>query len=83
MAGVVAGREVPRFASSPDVRKSMLTPAGQRLLEHSAQGRRSSSRIAGQREVAAGAVGVAGVQGRTPLMRTPLIRDGRTPLIKK
>ena len=68
---------MPKFASSPDVRKSMLTPAGQRLLEHSAQGRRSSSRIAGQREVK------VGVQGRTPLMRTPLIRDERTPLIKK
>ena len=74
---------MPKFASSPDVRKSMLTPAGQRLLEHSAQGRRSSSRIAGQREVAVAVVGAAGVQGRTPLMRTPLIRDGRTPLIKK
>jgi len=82
LAGVVGGREVPRFASSPDVRKSMLTPAGQRLLEHSAQGR-SSSRLAGQREMSVGRVGVAGVQGRTPLMRTPLIRDGRTPLIKK
>jgi len=58
-----------------------LTPAGQRLLEHSAQGR-SSSRLAGQREMAAGGVGAAGAQGRTPLMRTPLITDGRTPLIR-
>ena len=82
LVGVAGGKEVPKFASSPDVRKSMLTPAGQRLLEQSAQGRRSSSRLATQRETAAGVVSGAAM-GRTPLMRTPLVRDGRTPLIKK
>ena len=83
LAGTV-GREVPKFASSPDVRKNMLTPAGQRLLEQSAQGRRGSSRLARQRETAEGFVGGSGAaMGRTPLMRTPLVRDGRTPLIRK
>ena len=76
-------REVPKFATSPDVRKSMLTPAGQRLLEKSAlgAGRSSSTRFAAKGETAAGVNSTT--VGRTPLMRTPLVRDGRTPLIKK
>jgi protein DGCR14 len=81
------GKAVPKFMSSPDVRKTLLTPAGQRLLENSTQGRRSSSRLAmnivkGKERESAAQVS-AGIIGRTPLMRTPLLKDGATPLRKK
>jgi protein DGCR14 len=84
---VDGGKEIPKFASSPDVRKTMLTPAGQRLWAQSTQGRRSSSRLVAQgvknsrgvRETAAQVTGI----GRTPLMRTPMLKDAATPLIKK
>lgn len=88
------GGGVPKFMSSPVVRRNLLTPAGKRLLENSTQGRRSSSRLAtgskltgssssgnGHRESAAQVS--AGIVGRTPLMRTPLLKDGATPLRKK
>ena len=73
---------IPKFASSPDVRRTLLTPAGKRLLESSTQGRRTQSgngtTIAGKRESAAQVN-----TGRTPLMRTPRLKDGATPLHKK
>jgi protein DGCR14 len=70
------GKDVPKFVSSPDVRKTMLTPAGQRLLSHSIQGRRL-----GGNEKRESAAQVSSI-GRTPLMRTPRLKDA-TPLIKK
>ena len=75
------GKEIPRFASSPDVRKTILTPAAQRLWEQTTQGRRTGSLLVDgkQRETAAQISGI----GRTPLMRTPMLRDKATPLIKK
>lgn len=74
--------EVPKFTSSPDVRRNLLTPAGQRLLENSTQGRlRSSSRLAGSNRVRESAAQV--VSGRTPLMRTPKLKDGATPVVRK
>jgi protein DGCR14 len=77
-------KDIPKFASSPDVRKTMLTPAAQRLLVHSVQGRHSN--LSGQddqqgkeRETAAQVSGI----GRTPLVRTPMLKDAATPLIRK
>ena len=74
---------VPTFASSPDVRSNLLTPAGQKLLENSTQGRlRSSSRLAGgNNKIRESAAQV--ISGRTPLMRTPKLKDGATPIVKK
>ena len=49
---------VPKFMSSPDVRKGLLTPVGQRLAT-------------GKRERESAAQVSSGIVGRTPLMRTP------------
>lgn len=77
-------KEVPKFASSPDVRKLGLTPAGQRLWEGSLQGKRG---VLGGGEVVEGRETAAQVSsslvGRTPLMRTPKLREGSTPVVKK
>jgi protein DGCR14 len=77
LGGTVA---TPKFASSPDVRRLGLTPAGQRLWEGSLQGRRVLRGDAGREspQVSGGSV-----VGRTPLMRTPRLAEGGTPLGKK
>jgi len=75
------GRGVPKFASSPDVRKLGLTPAGQRLWEGSLQGKQGILGGDGGRESAAQVS--SSVVGRTPLMRTPKLKEGATPMVKK
>lgn len=67
---------IPKFTSSPDVRRSMLTPAGQRLFDESVQGQRAGMRER-ERKERESAAQVSGI-GRTPLMR-----EAKTPLIKK
>jgi Nuclear protein Es2 len=69
----------PKFASSPDVRKLGLTPAGKRLWEGSLQGRRVLKEEGRESAAQVSSVGV----GRTPLMRTPRLAEGGTPLGKK
>jgi len=75
------GTEVPKFASSPDVRRLGLTPAGQRLWEGSLQGKRGVLGAGEGRESAAQVS--SSVVGRTPLMRTPKLKEGATPMVKK
>jgi protein DGCR14 len=75
------GKDIPKFGSSPDVRKGLLTPAAQRLLAGSMQGRRSSSRLVAQGERQRETGQISGL-GRTPLMRTPVLKGGETPLGK-
>ena len=75
---LAGGADIPKFGSSPDIRRNMLTPAAQRLWASTAQGRRSSRLVErGERESAAQVS--ANVVGRTPLMRTPMLKDGATP----
>jgi protein DGCR14 len=65
-----SGKDIPKFATSPDIRRG-LTPAGKRLLASSAQGRRGTSRLVAQttqRETGS----LSGI-GRTPLMKTPAL----------
>lgn len=67
---------VPKFASSPDVRKLGLSPAGKRLWEGSLQGQRV---LRGEGMESAARVSTSSVVGRTPLMRTPRLAEGGTP----
>lgn len=80
-------KEVPKFTSSPDVRRTLLTPAGQRLLDQTTQGRRTSSRliVGAKGGTPVGRESAAQVSriGQTPLMKTPRLKDAATPLIKK
>lgn len=75
---------VPKFGSSPDVR--LLTPAAQRLWAQTAQGRRSSRLVEmgerSRKERESAAQVSANVVGRTPLMRTPMLKDAATPARK-
>ena len=73
------GKDIPKFVSSPDVRKTVLTPGGQRLLDQTT-GRRSS-RLANQMERESAAQ-VSSI-GRTPLMKPPRLREGATPFVRK
>jgi protein DGCR14 len=78
------GKEIPKFGSSPDVRKGLLTPAAQRLFASSTQGRRNSSRLVAQGERQRETGALSGI-GRTPLMRTPrtpMLKGGQTPVGK-
>ena len=51
---LAAGADIPKFGSSPDIRRNMLTPAAQRLWASTAQGHRSSRLVErGERESAA------------------------------
>lgn len=69
--------DIPKFGSSPDIRRNLLTPAAQRLWASTAQGKRSSSRLVekGDRERESAAQVSANISGRTPLMRTPMLKD--------
>ena len=71
----IFGTPIPKFTSSPDVRRTVLTPAGQRLFDESVQGRRSNRLV--ERKARESAAQVSGI-GRTPLMR-----EAKTPLVKK
>lgn len=76
------GKQIPKFGSSPDVRRNMLTPAGQRLLAQSTIGKRSSSRLAEGQKGREHAEQVSSA-GRTPLMKTPLLKDAATPVVER
>jgi protein DGCR14 len=80
--GTPGGKQIPKFGSSPDVRRNMLTPAGQRLLAQSTIGKRSSSRLAEGRKERETAAQVSSA-GRTPLMKTPMLKDAATPVVKR